>query len=601
MKIKNTVATVAVLFSLFIVSDELKADDYIDSFSSGVESWHFYTDGKATGSLTATSAGLSGAGAMLSYDLNTTGNYVYATRTLSNKYYNAIRFYALTPPNCTLTLWAYDATNQVLSYNLSRPLYASNAAYWYRQVVVLANPTQWWGGANDGVVHYPLHHIALIAGNLVDPTGGRIGQIGFDEVWGLDSTQFTLDPASAPLLPSPWDAWDSSNFFARLAINLPFSSTPDTRALDAATAAGFKWVRMDLAWCKVERTPNVYDWSIYDALMSALTLRGLKPLFILDTGNSLYTGSYTNPPTTDTQRTAFGNFAKAAALHFKGQGVRYEIWNEPDNAMFWIPAPDANQYAAMANVAIAQLLAGDPSAVILTGGLCSNNYDYIRTMLSAGAGNLATGFAIHGLYTVLNPPFRVQDKLLNWRNTISPWMGSKKIWSTESGFSSASCGGTGGTDPVARKRQALLVARELLTACGANFPFFNLYDMRDDGTDPLVREQNFGLLDYYYAEKPAIQAVRTLRDVMANRACKGFVQDLQASTNVVVLRFDGTTDKIFAVWWTDTNGKITISVPANATATDYLGNSVTLTPAGTRQTVLLDEAVAGPIYFKIAN
>ena len=37
------------------------------------------------------------------------------------------------------------------------------------------------------------------------------------------------------------------------------------------------------------------------------------------------------PPTTDTQRTAFANYAVATMSHFKGRNITWELFNEPNS------------------------------------------------------------------------------------------------------------------------------------------------------------------------------------------------------------------------------------------------------------------------------
>ena len=51
-------------------------------------------------------------------------------------------------------------------------------------------------------------------------------------------------------------------------------------------------------------------------------------MFILDYGNRLY--DHGQAPRSDSARAAFARFAAAAARHFRGQGVIWEIWNEPN-------------------------------------------------------------------------------------------------------------------------------------------------------------------------------------------------------------------------------------------------------------------------------
>src|SRR4051812_46421879 len=51
--------------------------------------------------------------------------------------------------------------------------------------------------------------------------------------------------------------------------------------------AGFKFVRMDFDWAKIETTRGQYDFSEYERLVKSLDEYGLHAIFILDYANPL--------------------------------------------------------------------------------------------------------------------------------------------------------------------------------------------------------------------------------------------------------------------------------------------------------------------------
>ncbi len=99
--------------------------------------------------------------------------------------------------------------------------------------------------------------------------------------------------------------------------------------------AGYRMIRTDLQWGSVERQPGRYDFAAYDRLMVHLKQAKVRPMFILDYGNRLY--DHGQSPRSDPARAAFARFGAAAARHFRGQGVVWEIWNEPNIEQFWKP------------------------------------------------------------------------------------------------------------------------------------------------------------------------------------------------------------------------------------------------------------------------
>ena len=97
-------------------------------------------------------------------------------------------------------------------------------------------------------------------------------------------------------------------------------------------AEAYKAVRMDFIWARTEKTKGVYDFSQYDILVRDLEKRKIRPLFILDYGNDLY---QKGAPRQKEARTAFAKWAATAAARYKGRGVMWEFWNEPNLQQFW--------------------------------------------------------------------------------------------------------------------------------------------------------------------------------------------------------------------------------------------------------------------------
>jgi hypothetical protein len=129
-----------------------------------------------------------------------------------------------------------------------------------------------------------------------------------------------------------------------LGVNIHFIDAREGE-LDMLKAGGFRVVRMDFAWEGTEKAKAVYDFTGYDRLVKSLDAHGLQPLFILDYRNPLYDEGLS--PYTDAGRTAFANWAGAAAAHYKGHKVLWEMYNEP-NGGFWTPKADVQSYIKLA-------------------------------------------------------------------------------------------------------------------------------------------------------------------------------------------------------------------------------------------------------------
>ncbi|HEX2673696.1 MAG TPA: hypothetical protein VHM25_22615, partial [Polyangiaceae bacterium] len=275
-----------------------------------------YLDGSdfpgAKGSLSS-SPGHTGTGAHLSYDFSGGGKYVGATFVLPSPVQaNAVALWVRSPLGVSTLLQLEDASGQTLEYQLQRPLEASfDAESWHRVVVDVAKPSRYFNGKNDGAPHPPFSRIALLA----LPESGNTGWVDFDDITALDAFRGKLDLSAQPLMAAPSGTAD---LVSRLAVNL--HATLDERELDIARDAGFSTVRLDLGWAYVERTPGVYDFSQFDALMPALAARGMRLHLILDYGNDLYPALDSDQLQTITLP-AFAAVAQAFAKRFAGRDI----------------------------------------------------------------------------------------------------------------------------------------------------------------------------------------------------------------------------------------------------------------------------------------
>src|SRR5262249_47887933 len=146
-----------------------------------------------------------------------------------------------------------------------------------------------------------------------------------------------------------------------LGVNIHFVEPP-ARDVEMIAAAGFRFVRMDFHWERIERRKGEYDFAEYERLFDALAKRRIRPLFILDYGNPLYGNNLA--PQTDEGRQAFARFAAAGAAKFKGRGVIWELWNEP-NDKFWRPHASLDDYMALAKVVFPAMRRADPGATLI--------------------------------------------------------------------------------------------------------------------------------------------------------------------------------------------------------------------------------------------
>jgi hypothetical protein len=526
--------------------------------------WIFGADKGAKGSLSS-GTGLTGKGAHLVYDFTSGGAWTSATVALATPSVAAeVAFEVRSGPGIRIHLRVQDTTGQELEYALARPLEAIDPTAWYRHVVELDAPTVYQGGANDGVVH-GIAKLAILATDPIEP--GAVGAIDLDDVGTIDVKE--LDAAGLTPLAAP-----AGSLALTDGLGVAIHFTQDDKALDAAKAAGFTLVRMDLAWNWIETKVGVYDFSAFDALLASLDARGMKALFILDYGNPLHEDGPGWAPQSTATITAFGDYVQAAATHFAGRGVCYEVWNEPNLPIYWKPIPLPANYTRLCQEAITRAHAGDPTALVSTGGLSGFDFPFMRSIVALGAAQGAAAVGVHPYRK--DCPETVSDELLLWRSVAGT------AWSTEWGYDAAALPDV--------TTQGKWVVRELLAEKALGLPIAVDYEIQDDSSG------RFGILDASYADKPASVALKTLAAASAGRVFAGFL--VGGPTSIHVLELDGAQDKVYVLWSDAVGGGAAITFPAGATAVDCFGGAVAPFVSGGKVAFAVGEA-AGPIYVTV--
>ena len=174
-------------------------------------------------------------------------------------------------------------------------------------------------------------------------------------------------------------------------VNIHFTE-PSPGEMERFAEAGFRWVRMDFSWESVESGAGRYDFAAYDRLADQLKRVGARPLFILDYGHSQYDGGLS--PHTPEGRAAFARFAAEAAEHFRGRGVCWEIWNEP-NIGFWKPAPNADDYVKLALETAQAVRTADPNALIVAPGSSEFPWPFLDSIFGAGLLERIDAVSVH--------------------------------------------------------------------------------------------------------------------------------------------------------------------------------------------------------------
>lgn len=256
---------------------------------------------------------------------------------------------------------------------------------------------------------------------------------------------------TAPAQPPPSTEGFGANV-GRLFNDRAYSSAEISAQLAALRRTGATVARSDALWEATEPAApsggtHHYDWSFDDSIAASLTEHDLRWLPIIDYSApwaQSVVGRDHSPPA---PISAYADYAAALARRYGPGGSfwtshpnlaplpvgTYEIWNEPDNAAFWSPTPDAAAYANLYLRARAAIDSVQPNASVIIGGL-THPASFVPAMIAANAGlaGHADGVGVHPYGAT---PTAVLDAVRTTRLKLdSLGMGTVPLYVTEFGW-----------------------------------------------------------------------------------------------------------------------------------------------------------------------
>ncbi len=295
--------------------------------------------------------------------------------------------------------------------------------------------------------------------------------------------------------------------------------------LDQYSKLGVRVARFQLIWANVQLGgPTSYNWSTVDAVVNGLVARGIQPLPVIDATPtwarpSSCTSTETCAPADPNQ---YATFAAAAAAHYAARGVHtWEIWNEPNNPLFWKPAPNPGAYTAVLKAAYPAIHGADPSAVVISGGLAPTDtysgwiapVEFLKDVYASGGQGSFDALGWHpydypATVSQYSSNHQGWDQMSGTNPSARSLMvahgdGGKKIWATE--FGAPTCTGNSTCVSEAQQAQMLSQAYALWSSYSWAGPLM-VYSYQDRGTDESNREDFFGLLRADGSAKPSLSA-----------------------------------------------------------------------------------------------
>lgn len=317
-------------------------------------------------------------------------------------------------------------------------------------------------------------------------------------------------------------------------------------SLDRLSKVGAVSLRDDAPWARVEqqrgqlRIPR--DW---DRLVNGANARGIEPLMILDYGNKFY--SHGARPTAPSTVAAFARYASLVAEHFKGRVKYYEIWNEWNNGAGDIRGGNTASYFRLAVSTYRAVKDADPDATVLGGAVTPAGIrgGFLPQLVRLGLLDHVDALSLHTYIHCRHAHDPedwaawmedVEDKLKRLAGKPVPFYITEIGWPSYAG----ACG-------VSLNEQGRFLARMFLLA--RTLPFIKgiwWYDLRNDGTDPENREDNFGLLYHDMLPKPAYAVLKAIGQLVREGRYMGKLNT--GKRGVEVLRFLQADVPILAMW-----------------------------------------------------
>ncbi len=287
------------------------------------------------------------------------------------------------------------------------------------------------------------------------------------------------------------------------------------RALELASQANIKWVRLGIYWQDVEPNPGQFDFAADDALVASTGANKMNVLAILAYSTTWSTSAPADPsdnvthyPPRDYRE--WTDYVAAVVSRYAGDIHYWEVWNEPDLTEFWNGTPE--QYAALLAVTYSTIKAIDPTATVVLGGQAFVDLpdhpasEFLSQILGDAEHPAVADFDIAAFHYYL-PPGQAPRQFARFKSTLSDFgIGDRPIWVTEAGLPISAGVPSGHPSDSGLEAQAdwLEMTLPTLVDLGAERVFW--FQLDDNPAAPC----GFGLLGPDLTPRPADAALQSL-------------------------------------------------------------------------------------------
>ena len=298
---------------------------------------------------------------------------------------------------------------------------------------------------------------------------------------------------------------------------------PRPAEVDLLAASGCKWVRLELSWAATEQSPGRYDFAAYDPLVETLAKKGIRVMFVLACANPRHgpTIAVTNSSTGQVRRelampvepqaiSFFARWAAAAAAHFKGRGVVWEIRAAAETGGV-PPQRRVDESALIISSASRAMRIGDSSASIIAPAATESSWEFIEGFCQSGAMGFIDGFSMHSFGRSNSTPESVGGDLTRLRSLLARTAQNRR--SSKPVFAGWGC--PTAREGVAPEVQADFAVRQQLFNLLNEIPISIWHEWRNNGPMAASDELDFSLVSRTLQPTPAFLALQRMTRELA--------------------------------------------------------------------------------------
>lgn len=299
------------------------------------------------------------------------------------------------------------------------------------------------------------------------------------------------------------------------------TATDVGRTFDIIVAGRGTGVRFDIPWAYIQSNAKSFNWTTMDNLVNAANSRNLFILgSIVTSPRWAAHGGSILPWTKPRSAAEYAEFCAAVANRYRGKIDAYELWNEPNGALFFMPGPDAAFYTEMVKAAYPRIKSVDPAVTVVAGALAQTGSTawtvpattFLQRMYESGLSGSCDAVSFHpydwGYSATFAESMRHENSSIRQAITIRRLMqsngdGTKRVWASEFGAP------TSGSVSQQQQANFLVGCLQQWQEVAFGGPMF-IHTMRDKKTGSSNAEDNFGVVTTNYTAKTALYGIEGL-------------------------------------------------------------------------------------------